>query len=125
MRQKLLHILLPALTGALVIGLWYAIHFALSDERRFILPTPDAVLSALVDNRDALWRATVNTSEGALLGFAAAIVISSVLALVLSSTALVRASLYPYLMILQMTPIIVIGPILVLWVGPGLKSVTV
>jgi NitT/TauT family transport system permease protein len=37
----------------------------------------------------------------------------------------VRVSLYPYLMILQMTPIIIFAPILVLWAGPGLKSVVV
>ena len=47
------------------------------------------------------------------------------MALVLSLSPLVRASLYPYLMILQMTPIIVMAPILILWVGPGLKSVTI
>jgi NitT/TauT family transport system permease protein len=37
----------------------------------------------------------------------------------------VRVTFYPYLMLLQMTPIIVFAPILVLWVGPGLKSVTI
>jgi len=34
-------------------------------------------------------------------------------------------SFYPYLMLLQMTPIIIFAPILVLWVGPGLHSVVV
>jgi NitT/TauT family transport system permease protein len=38
---------------------------------------------------------------------------------------LVRIGLYPYLMILQMTPVIVFAPILVIWVGAGLKSVTI
>jgi NitT/TauT family transport system permease protein len=37
----------------------------------------------------------------------------------------VRLSFYPNLMILQMTPIIVFAPILVLWVGAGLKSVVI
>ena len=125
MSRRFLNLLLPVATGALVLALWYGIHFWLAEEMRFLLPTPGAILAALRDNGDALWRAAVNTTEGALLGFAFAVLISFALGLALSLSSLVRASLYPYLMILQMTPIIVIAPILVLWVGPGLKSVTI
>jgi NitT/TauT family transport system permease protein len=125
MKNKLLHILLPAVAGACMIALWYGIHYWLADEMQFLLPTPDAVIRALHEQSDTLWRATLNTTEGALLGFGAAVFISSGLALVLSLSPLVRASLYPYLMILQMMPIVVIAPILVLWVGAGIKSVTI
>ncbi|MEO6875362.1 MAG: ABC transporter permease subunit, partial [Opitutaceae bacterium] len=62
---------------------------------------------------------------GALLGFVAAILVSCLLALVLSLSSLVRVSLYPYLMMLQMIPVIIFAPILILWVGPGLKSVVI
>lgn len=92
---------------------------------KFLLPTPDEIYAALRTNSASLSRATFNTGLGALLGFAAAVAISFCLALFLSLSSLVRASLYPYLMILQMTPIIIFAPILVLWVGAGLKSVVV
>ncbi|MEO5959494.1 MAG: ABC transporter permease [Opitutaceae bacterium] len=125
MPRRALHILLPALTGALVLAAWYGIHFLLEKEMRFLLPTPDQIIDAFHANRDSLLRAAYNTTQGALLGFFFAVVLSAVFGLVLSLSPLVRASLYPYLMILQMTPIIVIAPILVLWVGAGLKSVTI
>ena len=124
MPRALLKALLPAVTGALFIAFWYGIHFLLAEEMRFLLPTPDAIVRAFHDNRDALTRAALNTTKGALLGFALAIGISFAAALVLSLSSLVRTSLYPYLMILQMTPIVVIAPILVLWVGAGIQSVT-
>ena len=76
-------------------------------------------------NADALARAALNTTEGALLGFVLAVAVSFVFALALSLSPLVRIGLYPYLMILQMTPVIVFAPILVIWVGAGLKSVTI
>jgi NitT/TauT family transport system permease protein len=123
--RPLLRILLPALTGVAFIAVWYAIHAALSEDQRFLLPTPAAVVEALQENSDALRRATVNTTIGALLGFVAAVVVSALFALFLASSSLVRASLYPYLMALQMTPVIVVAPILVLWVGAGIKSVVV
>ncbi len=125
MSSRLLRIVLPATTGALVIAAWYGFHFWLDAELRFLLPTPGQILAAFRDNGDALARAALNTTEGALLGFGLAALVGFLLAVGLSLSSLVRASLYPYLMILQMTPIIVIAPILVLWVGAGLKSVTV
>jgi NitT/TauT family transport system permease protein len=120
-----LQLLLPAVAGALGIGLWQIAHAALSDDFRFLLPAPAAVLAAFQEHGADLGRATLHTAEGAVLGFAAAVIVSATLALLLSLSPLVRATFYPYLMILQMTPIIVFAPILVLWVGPGLKSVTI
>src|SRR4051812_11296218 len=125
MRARPSSIIFPALTGAVVIALWYARHATLPEDMRFLLPTPGDIVTAFQANRDVMVRAALNTTKGALLGFGFAIVGSSVTALVLSLSAWVRASLYPYLMILQMTPIIVIAPILVLWVGAGLKSVSI
>lgn len=108
-----------------MLAVWYALHGWLGPDLQFLLPTPGQVASALRENAGPLWRATLNTTEGATLGFGMATLLSLVLAIVLSSSRLVRAGLYPYLMILQMTPVIVVAPILVLWAGPGLKSVTI
>src|SRR4051794_130910 len=123
--RRVLSISLPAVTGALVIAAWYGAHFWLAEEMRFLLPTPGAILDAFRENASSLERAAFNTAKGALLGFVIAVALSFVFSLILSFSGLVRASLYPYLMILQMTPVIVVAPILVLWVGAGIKSVVV
>ena len=108
-----------------MIALWYGIHAWLSEDLRFLLPTPDAILAAFREHGAELARAALNTAEGALLGWLCAVVVGFGLAVGLSLSPLVRLSFYPYLMILQMTPIIVFAPILVLWVGAGLKSVVI
>jgi NitT/TauT family transport system permease protein len=118
-------ILLPALTGAVFVAAWYALHFWLSEDQRFLLPTPGAILDAFRENAEPLRRAAFNTAKGALLGFALATLLSAIFSFVLSLSGAIRASLYPYLMILQMTPVIVIAPILILWVGAGIKSVVI
>lgn len=124
MSRKLLNVLLPAATGALMIAAWYGVRFALSDDTKFLLPAPDRIVAALIEQWPDLGRAALNTTEGALLGFALAVAVSFMLALLLALSPWVRIGLYPYLMILQMTPVIVIAPMLVIWVGAGLKSVT-
>lgn len=125
MRRKSLQVLLPFATGILVIAAWYLRHHTLTDEMKFLLPTPNQVLNALRDHWDILGRAAVNTTKGALIGFGLAVVGGFASALVLSLSSWIRASVYPYLMILQMTPVIIIAPILVLWAGAGLKSVSI
>lgn len=124
-RSLLLNVLLPAVVGAVIIGIWYGLHFWLSEDSRFLLPTPDHVWRAYQENRGDLWRAAWNTMKGAILGFGVATVLSFLLALALSFSPWIRAGLYPYLMALQMMPVIVIAPMLIVWVGPGLKSVTI
>lgn len=123
MRIPWLKILLPALTGALAIAVWYGIRFRLDPDMRFLLPAPDEVLRAFREHSGALAHAALNTSQGTLLGFGLAIVVSVLLAFALSLSPFVRTSLYPYLMALQMTPLPVLTPICVIWVGAGLKSV--
>jgi NitT/TauT family transport system permease protein len=126
MNRRTLTFLIPVLTGALVIGLWYAARMTvIAEDQRFLLPSPDAILRALVEKGPMLWSATVSTATGAFLGFGAAVALGCAFALVLSLSPFVRAGFYPYLMVLQLTPIIVVAPILILWVGPGLKSVVI
>jgi NitT/TauT family transport system permease protein len=117
--------LLPVAAGVVFLALWYGIHFSLSTEQRYLLPRPDAIVAAFGTEGDVLWSATINTAVGALAGFGSAVAISFAFALLLALSPLVRASLYPYLMMLQMTPIIVLAPILILWSGPGFLSVTI
>jgi NitT/TauT family transport system permease protein len=123
--RKFLKSLLPVATGVGVILLWYGVRALMSDEQRFLLPTPGEIIRAFSANGPTLWNAARNTMQGALAGFFSATALSFCLALVLSLSPLVRSSFYPYLMILQMTPIIVLAPILILWVGPGMVSVTI
>jgi NitT/TauT family transport system permease protein len=122
---RILRAAMPAFTGVGMILAWYALCLSLSPDRRFLVPTPSEVARAFLEKGPALWSAALTTGSGALIGFGLALVLSFAIALFLSLSQVVRASFYPYLMILQMTPVIVIAPILILWVGPGFKSVTV
>ncbi len=125
MSKRVLTFLLPVLTGALFIALWYGLRGMIGDDQKFLLPSPDQILTAFVENKDVLWNSALNTTQGALIGFFGAVAISTVLAIVLSLSPWIRASLYPYLMILQMTPVIVLAPIIIQWAKPGLPSVSV
>ncbi len=114
--------LLPVICGALFIGLWYAVrHF--SGLQSWILPTPGEILEAAWRERGRLIPAVGSTAVGALSGFLLAAGSSFVIALLLGSSRALRAGLYPWLLVLQMTPVIVLTPIIVLWAGPGTPGI--
>lgn len=121
-RNVLLRAVLPILSGVLIVAIWYGVR-VIGDIEPYVLPTPGEILRAALAERAILSSAAVTTMQGALLGFLAAAVLGFVLALVLAFSRSVRFALYPHVLIVQMFPVIVLAPIFVLWVGPGLPSV--
>jgi len=113
---------LPVLSGALFLALWYGAKgvFHVSD---WILPTPGEVAVAAWQEHARLLQAAGNTMIGALAGFLLAGTLGFATALVLGVSRSLRAGLYPWLLVLQMTPVIVLTPIIVLWAGPGLPGI--
>ena len=112
----------PACALVIIATLW---HFGLvwSDTRSFIFPKPLEVLGAANDNRDLLWRSVRRTAQAASTGLIAAIVGGVLAAIVLHSSRLLERSLLPYAVLLQTTPIVAIAPVMVIWIGPGIKSI--
>lgn len=114
--------LLPIVTGLAVIGLWYAVRAA-SGLQSWILPTPFEIMGAAWKEKARLVNAAGSTAIGALLGFLLAGTTAFATSLLLGVSRSLRAGLYPWLLVLQMTPVIVLTPIIVLWAGPGLPGI--
>ena len=71
MKRRLLALIPPALTGVVLVALWYAVK-RIFEIPTFVLPSPDEVLSAAWTERAVLGSAVIVTVQGALLGFLAA-----------------------------------------------------
>jgi NitT/TauT family transport system permease protein len=89
----------------------------------YLVPTPTAILTAMIDSRAELWAAFLKTSAGALLGFALSTFGGVAIAVLLSSSRTIQRSFYPYAVFFQTVPIIAIAPLLVIWFGYGMRTV--
>ena len=114
--------LLPLGTGILFLLLWYAIK-AIWDLHDFILPAPHDVLFAFIEEGPTLLKATGVTFVGAGIGFIASVIVGFALALILVSSPFLRDAFYPYILFMQMAPIIATAAIVVILFGVGLQSV--
>ncbi len=88
----------------------------------FIMPAPTDVWHELLQHPDLLWSNTIVTFEESVLGLALALVIGVALAVLIAYSGTARRVIYPYLVILQVTPIVATAPLLSIWFGFGLKS---
>lgn len=114
--------ILPVASGLLFVAIWYAIR-QWSGLQSWILPTPLEIMEAAWNERVRLLRAAGHTAWGALGGFALAAASGFTMAMLLGASRQLRASLYPWLLVLQMTPVIVLTPIIMLWAGPGMPGI--
>lgn len=117
-----LRVALPALTGLVLLALWYGIK-AWWNLHDFILPAPHDVLSAFSEEGPVLLRATGVTFLGAGIGFTASVVLGFSISLALVSSKWLRYGVYPYIIFMQMTPIIATAAIVVILFDVGLQSV--
>lgn len=118
MRKKQQYIL-PALTFVLVIALWESA-VRLFDIPAYVLPAPSSVAAALIGDVENLWMHSMVTLQEAVWGLliAAALAIFIAIAMDLSRSA--YFSLFPYLVVTQTVPVMVLGPLFTIWFGFGL-----
>jgi NitT/TauT family transport system permease protein len=121
-QRQLLVWVLPIISGLLFVALWYGVRAA-SGLQSWILPTPVEIIAAAWRERSLLLAAAGHTALGALGGFVLAAVVGFFTSLLLGVSRSLRSSLYPWLLVLQMTPVIVLTPIIMLWAGPGMPGI--
>ena len=115
MSARLAGWLLPALVGAVALGAWEAAIRILGIPP-YIVPAPSRIALALVKDWAILGPALAFTLEIAALSLLAAVLGGGALALLFARSPLIERSLFPYAIILQVTPIVAVAPLIIIWV---------
>ena len=114
--SRAVRILVPAAIGVLFLAFWeFAVrHFGVS---KFVLPPPSSIAFALVDDFGSLFDSLLNTLLVTVEAFFAALVLGVLFAVLFTRSKLLELSLFPYAVILQVTPVVSIAPLIIIWVG--------
>ena len=116
--------LAPALFAALFLILWEAA-VRLSGVPAYLVPGPVAIAGAFLAD-PVLFLSSLASTLGVT---ATALVVSAVLgvalALVMQASPLARAAFQPWTVVLQVTPIVAIAPLVIVWVGDPFASVVI
>jgi NitT/TauT family transport system permease protein len=122
--ETVVSIIAPVLVGVGLLLSWELACRAWSVPA-FLLPKPSDIAVRLASDWPTLLRALGMTLRVALQAFAAAIVIGSLIAFVFVQSRLIEKSLFPYAVLLQVTPIVAIAPLIIIFVKNTQAALTV
>jgi NitT/TauT family transport system permease protein len=105
----------PLAVGAVFLVLWEAA-VRIEDIPVYILPGPLSIARALWTDGPSLLGSLLVTLRITLAALAAAAILGGGIALLFSLSRLLEISLFPYAVILQVTPIVAIAPLIIIWV---------
>jgi NitT/TauT family transport system permease protein len=111
---RLVRILLPVVVLAGGIAVWDLV-VRINDIPPHILPPPGAVFWTLIVDWPVLSQSLLTTLTTTLEGFVAAAIGGIALALLFNQSKWLEYSLFPYAVILQVTPVIAIAPLLLIY----------
>lgn len=112
--EKMLRILIPALMMLLLVLVW-AWYVAAYDVPHYIMPSPMRVAHAMVEDWHILFPALLVTLKITFTALALALVGGVALAVLLIQSRWIELALYPYAVILQVTPIVAIAPLILIY----------
>lgn len=119
----------PRIVAPLAIGFVFLAIWEVAVRRlgvpSYILPGPLLILRTLMTDWGSLAVSLWVTLEITLLSLLAAVVVGGLLAILFTQSKWIELSLFPYAVILQVTPIVAIAPLIIVWVDDTMTSLLV
>jgi NitT/TauT family transport system permease protein len=105
----------PFAVGVLLLALW---QWAVTAYQvpSYLVPSPVLVARTLVNDWPLLSRSLAFTLGVTLAALAAAVILGVAMAFVFVQSRVIEASFFPYAVLLQVTPIVAIAPLIIIWV---------
>lgn len=107
--------MLPSLVLVILIGGWQA-YVTIAQVPHYILPSPLLIAQTLVKDWSLLWPAMLVTGRLTLLALLFAVIGGLTIAVSFTQSRWVEMAMFPYAVILQVTPVVAIAPLLQIYV---------
>ena len=105
----------PVLVGVVIVAVW-EVACRTADVPPILFPKPSDIAEKLVADWPPLLRALAMTLRVTLEAFAAAVIIGTLTAFLFVQSRFIEISLFPYAVLLQVTPIVAIAPLVIILV---------
>lgn len=124
MKAGWLRVALPLLVGAVLLGAWQGA-VAAWDVPPYVVPSPLLVARTLLAQAGPLFAALLSTLRVTVLALALATVLGVAVSFLFVQSRLVEAALFPYAVLLQVTPLVAVAPLVIIWVRNPVAALVV
>nr|WP_157400734.1 MULTISPECIES: ABC transporter permease [Ramlibacter] len=105
----------PALVAIVLLGAWQGLVTGLKLPP-YLVPSPVLMLQTLVTDWAALFTALLVTLKITVLSFSMAVLVGVLVSFVFVQSRAIETALFPYAVLLQVTPIVAVAPLIIIWV---------
>ncbi|HZP86280.1 MAG TPA: ABC transporter permease [Burkholderiales bacterium] len=113
--KRLWPVFAPLLVGVAVLFVWQFV-VTRYDVPAYLVPSPALVMRTLVQDAPLLFGSLLVTLKITFLALLLALVLGIAIAFLFVQSRLIEVSLLPYAILLQVTPIVAIAPLIIIWV---------
>ena len=114
----------PAVLGVLILAAWQVVCRVFSVPA-YLVPAPTDIADTLAQDGPLLLAALMVTLKITFFAFALSVVLGVAAAFVFVQSRLLEVSLFPYAIILQVTPIVAIAPLIIIWVKAPVPAMVI
>ena len=114
-RTSAQRVVYPALVAVVLIGAWQALVVGM-ELPPYLVPSPWLMLRTLVTDWATLGAALLVTLQITVLAFVVATVAGVLISFLFVQSKLIETALFPYAVLLQVTPIVAVAPLIIIWV---------
>jgi NitT/TauT family transport system permease protein len=114
----------PGLFALVAVALWEAA-VQVTGVPSYLVPGPVAIIVAFLADPSTLLWSLVSTLSVTFAALIAAALLGVLLALAIAASRLLAAAIQPWAVVLQVTPIVAIAPLIIVWVGDPFASLVV
>ena len=123
-RPEVQRVVYPLAVAVLLLALWQGLVVGF-DVPHFLVPSPVKVAQVLVADAGLLFGALLTTLKITLLAFVCATLLGVLIAFAFVQSRLIETAFFPYAVLLQVTPIVAIAPLIIIWVKNPTASLVI
>ncbi len=114
-QPRVQRVVYPMLVGLVLVGLWQGMVTAM-ELPPYLVPSPILMMQTLVTDWAALGGALITTLKVTVLSFVLATVVGVLVSFLFVQSKRIETALFPYAVLLQVTPIVAVAPLIIIWV---------
>jgi NitT/TauT family transport system permease protein len=122
--ETFVRIAAPVAVGLVLFALW-EVGCRMASVPVYLFPKPSDIFTSLLNNGPSLLRALLVTLRVTLQAFVAAVILGTLIAFVFVQSRAIEVSLFPYAVLLQVTPVVAIAPLVIILVKNTQLSLTI
>jgi len=123
-QPRVQRVIYPLIVGTVLVAIWQAL-VTLMELPPYLVPSPYLMMETLIKDWVPLGNALLVTLKITVFSFVLATIAGVLISFLFVQSKRIETALFPYAVLLQVTPIVAVAPLIIIWVKNPVAAMTV